>query len=279
MSPAETKPAKIWSVHWQPPRIVNGSPIVFEVSPPFELKRLTATWLRYDIQFSFDKAKRVWYGLAGVSLDTPPGAYTLALNGTTAAGKDVAFQKMVKTSAGHYPTISIKVPTKFTEPNPEQQKQIAADKVTKDQAFNRPPSEKEWSGKFLAPVKSTVTDVFGTRRTLNGKTQTTHQGLDFAAGPGTPVHAVNRGTVILAQPLYFEGNCVVIDHGGGLLTLYMHLSELRVKEEEQVTRGQEVGLSGGTGRATGPHLHLAVRWQGTYLNPETLLRFELPAAP
>jgi murein DD-endopeptidase MepM/ murein hydrolase activator NlpD len=72
---------------------------------------------------------------------------------------------------------------------------------------------------------------------------------------------------------------VVIDHGGGLLTLYMHLSEFRVKEGEQVARGQEIGLSGGTGRATGPHLHLAVRWQGTYLNPATLLALDLPSAP
>jgi murein DD-endopeptidase MepM/ murein hydrolase activator NlpD len=82
--------------------------------------------------------------------------------------------------------------------------------------------------------------------------------------------------VILARPLYFEGNCIVIDHGQGLLTLYLHLSEFRVKEGDHVSKGQEIGLSGGTGRATGPHLHLAVRWQGIYLNPATLLSLHLP---
>jgi murein DD-endopeptidase MepM/ murein hydrolase activator NlpD len=87
---------------------------------------------------------------------------------------------------------------------------------------------------------------------------------------------VNRGTVILARPLYFEGNCVVIDHGQGLLSLYMHLSELKVKEGQQVERGTPIGLSGATGRATGPHLHLAVRWQGVYLNPAALLKLALP---
>jgi murein DD-endopeptidase MepM/ murein hydrolase activator NlpD len=87
---------------------------------------------------------------------------------------------------------------------------------------------------------------------------------------------VNSGTVILARPLFFEGNCVVLDHGQGLLTLYLHLSEIKVKEGEQVRKGQEIGLSGGTGRATGPHLHLAVRWQGTYLDPQTLLSLRLP---
>ncbi|HKF47713.1 MAG TPA: M23 family metallopeptidase, partial [Terracidiphilus sp.] len=71
-------------------------------------------------------------------------------------------------------------------------------------------------------------------------------------------------------------NCVVLDHGQGLLTLYMHLSEIRVKEGEEISRGQELGLSGGTGRATGPHLHIAVRWEGTYLNPAELLRLRMP---
>ena len=88
---------------------------------------------------------------------------------------------------------------------------------------------------------------------------------------------MNDGTVLLARPLYFEGNFVVLDHGQGLLTLYLHLSEFKVKEGDQVKRGQKIGLSGGTGRATGPHLHVAVRWQGTYLDPAGLMRLRLPS--
>jgi murein DD-endopeptidase MepM/ murein hydrolase activator NlpD len=90
------------------------------------------------------------------------------------------------------------------------------------------------------------------------------------------VAAMNAGTVLLARPLYFEGNFVVLDHGQGLLTMYMHLSEFKVKEGDQVKRGQEIGLSGGTGRATGPHLHVGVRWQGTSLDPAGLMRLPLP---
>jgi murein DD-endopeptidase MepM/ murein hydrolase activator NlpD len=85
--------------------------------------------------------------------------------------------------------------------------------------------------------------------------------------------------VILARPLYFEGNCVVIDHGQGLLSLYLHLSEFKVKEGEEVETGQLIGLSGGTGRATGPHLHLAIRWQSVYLNPQLLLKLRLAVKP
>jgi murein DD-endopeptidase MepM/ murein hydrolase activator NlpD len=129
---------------------------------------------------------------------------------------------------------------------------------------------------FLPPVKAAASDVFGTRRTFNGEVQSVHQGLDYAARAGTPVRAVNAGTVLLARPLFFEGNCLVLDHGQGLLTLYMHLSKIEVEEGKQVKRGQRLGRVGGTGRATGPHLHLGVRWQREYLNPATLLKFKLP---
>jgi len=87
---------------------------------------------------------------------------------------------------------------------------------------------------------------------------------------------MNDGTVLLARPLYYEGNFVVLDHGQGLLTLYLHLSEFKVKEGDVVKRGQVIGLSGGTGRATGPHLDVRIRWQGTYLDPERLMQLTLP---
>ena len=82
-------------------------------------------------------------------------------------------------------------------------------------------------GKFQPPVNARVSDVFGTRRTFNGKVRSTHQGLDYSVPPGTPVSALNGGTILLARPLFFEGNCVVLDHGQGLLTLYLHLSEIQ----------------------------------------------------
>ncbi len=136
--------------------------------------------------------------------------------------------------------------------------------------------EREWLGNFLPPVSAPISDVFGTARVFNGNVQSVHQGLDFGVPAGTPVAALNAGTVLLAQMLFFEGNCVVLDHGQGLLTIYMHLSKFDVKEGEHVKRGQQIALSGGTGRATGPHLHVAVRWQGIYLDPAILLKLSLP---
>ena len=153
---------------------------------------------------------------------------------------------------------------------------IEHDKQVKAEAFKTLTSEREWKSSFQRPVTAEISDVFGVQRVFNGAVQSTHQGLDFRVPTGTQVSAVNSGTVILAQFLYFEGNCIVIDHGQGLLTLYLHLSELRVNKGDRVSKGQLIGLSGGTGRATGPHLHLAVRWQGVYLNPAGLLSLPLP---
>ena len=265
-----------WSARWQPAQVVNGAPILFRVTAPRGVEKLSGSWLGHDVYFNFAPKSRVAYGLAGVSLETHPGTYTLKLTGTTAGGKTVTFDRRVRVGAGKYRNIAVKVATKFTEPSATQLKKISEDRSLKQDVLQQISSEREWHGGFRPPVKATISDVFGTRRTFNGETRSVHQGLDYAVPSGTPIAAVNSGTVLLARPLYFEGNCVVLDHGQGLLTLYMHMSEFKVKEGEAVTRGQILGLSGGTGRATGPHLHVAVRWQGVYLNPATLLKLKLP---
>jgi murein DD-endopeptidase MepM/ murein hydrolase activator NlpD len=271
-----------WSVRTQPPRLLNGAPVFFQVKPPARVQSLKATWLGHDIIFSFDQKNRTWFALAGVSMETAPGVYDLVLIGERAdsktPGETISFTKKMTIARGKYPKIEVKlsVESKFTEPTPEQQKQIEEGQQIKKDYLNRITPDREWSGSFGAPAVAAISDVFGSERIFNGKTSSPHLGLDFRVPSGTPVEAMNDGTVLLARPMYFEGNFVVLDHGQGLLTLYLHLSEFKVKEGDQVRRGQVIGLSGGTGRATGPHLHVAVRWQGTYLDPAALLRLRLP---
>jgi len=271
-----------WTVRAQPARLVNGGPVLFQVKSPARLESLSGNWIGHQLTFSFDPASKTWYALGGVSLETAPGAYPLELAGETLAGKvssqKVSFSRKFTVARGKYPKIEIKlsVESKFTEPSPEQQKQIQEGQEVKKEYLSRVTPEREWSGKFAAPAEATISDVFGSQRIFNGRTSSPHLGLDFRVPSGTPVEAMNDGTVLLARPLYFEGNFVVLDHGQGLLTLYLHLSEFKVKEGDPVKRGQVIGLSGGTGRATGPHLHVAVRWQGTYLDPASLMRLPLP---
>ena len=269
---------KSWSVGWQPALLVNGAPVVFRVSPSATLESLSGKWLDHDVFFNFDAASKSWYGVAGISLETRPAAYLLELKGTNVSGTAISFERKISIRAAKYLSIAVTVSKQFTEPSPEQLERINQEKTLKQDVLGRVEPEKEWAGGFRPPVSAPVSDVFGTRRTFNGKTQSMHQGLDYAVPQGTPVAAANAGTVLLARPLFFEGDCVILDHGQGLLTLYLHLSEIRVKEGEHVTAGQEIALSGGTGRATGPHLHVAVRWQGVYLNPATLFALKLPGA-
>jgi murein DD-endopeptidase MepM/ murein hydrolase activator NlpD len=274
-----------WIVVNQPVRLVNGTPLLFRVTTPKPLRSLSGMWLGHEILFSFDAGRKTWFALAGVSLETKPGAYPLELHGETSSGRPgagqavgdaISFEKKIRVERQRYPRVPLKVPARYTAPNPEDQREIEQDKETKAEAFKTLSSGREWKGPFAPPVNAEISDVFGVQRVFNGSVESTHQGLDFRVPSGTSVAAVNRGRVILARPLFFEGNCVVIDHGQGLLTLYLHLSKFLVKEGDDVSKGQAIGLSGGTGRATGPHLHLAVRWQGMYLDPQVLLKLRLP---
>jgi murein DD-endopeptidase MepM/ murein hydrolase activator NlpD len=279
----QAQAATIWTVQAQPARLVNGGPVLFRIKPPVPLESLTGSWLEHQIVFNFDDSSKTWFAFAGVSIETEPGTYTLNLIGehthAKAADTKITFTRKFAVTRAKYPRIKVAltVEGKFTAPSPEQQQQIEESKKVKQDYLSRVTPEREWSGKFDAPAKAAISDVFGSARVFNnGKTSSPHQGLDFRVPTGTPVAAMNAGTVLLARPLYYEGNFIVIDHGQGLLTLYLHLSEFKVKEGDHVERGQEIGLSGGTGRATGPHLHVAVRWQGTYLDPARVMQLQLP---
>jgi murein DD-endopeptidase MepM/ murein hydrolase activator NlpD len=276
--------ASDWTVDAKPAQLVNGGPVLFQVTAPLKIESLTATWLGHQLTFFYDASTKTWFALAGTNLDTTPGDYPLELTAVPAAAKTpstltrLTFTRKFGVADGNYPKIpgKLSVEGKFTEPDPEQQKQIEEAKKVKQEYLTRVTPEREWSGQFAAPADAELSDVFGIQRVFNGKALSTHYGLDFRVHTGTPVTAMNDGTVLLARFLYYEGNFVVIDHGQGLLTMYLHLSELKVKEGDPVKRGQIVGLSGGTGRATGPHLDVRVRWQGIYLDPARLLQLPLP---
>ena len=263
-------------VSWQPAKLVPGSPVLFQVPPSTSVHDVTALWFGHEVTFFRPSGATAWSGLAAVPLETAPGTYELVLHVTLATGRSIEVHKKIRIARALYPKIAAKVAKQFTEPSPTQLKEISADKDVKQQTFASKNPQKLWDGTFVAPVSASISDVFGTERVFNKEVMSRHQGLDYAVPAGTPVGAINRGTILLARSLYFEGNCVIIDHGQGLLSLYLHLSEFRTKEGDEVQPHQIIGLSGGSGRATGPHLHLAVRWQGIYLDPATLLKLQIP---
>jgi len=274
-APAQVRGQK-WSAQWEPVKPVNGSPVLFRVTAPRQVAALAGNFLGQDLSFRLSQSCRCWYALAGVGLATKPGRYTLRVEGTGPGEKKPTMSYAVAVAAAHYPSSRINIPPAFVEPPKEAEPLIAAADAAKKEAFAKLDPDPLWSGRFEPPAEAETSGVFGTSRIVNGKQQSQHKGLDFRVSTGTPVHATNAGTVILARPLYFEGNCVMLDHGQGLLTIYMHLSEFKVKEGEKVAAGQLIALSGGTGRSTAPHLHFAVRWRGEYLDPRTLLELRPP---
>lgn len=268
-------PARTWRVQWEPARVVNGSPVLFRVTAPAALRQLNGEFLGQALSFRRGAGCRCWYAIAGVSLETRPGQYSLRL-GEKGAAANMAFDQAITVGRARYPSSTLKVAPGFVEPPKEELARIEEDQAAKKHAFAATQPDPLWSGRFLPPAEADVSGVFGTARVFNGVKKSQHTGLDFRVSTGTPIHATNNGTVILARPLYFEGNCVMVDHGQGLLTMYLHLSEIKVKAGDKVQAGQLLGLSGGTGRATAPHLHFAVRWRGEYLDPATLLELHPP---
>lgn len=263
-------------ISWTPRAIAAGSPCLFRLHVPGSPSSVQAKWMGRELIFFPSSEHHVWYGLAGVDVETRPGNYTLEVEFTLADGQIVREQKTILVAPGKYKRETLRVPERFVQPDPETLQRIEAERKIKDAAFSHEIAGPEWSGKFVPPIDASVSEGFGTRRTFNGKLASIHRGLDYHAKPGTPVTAANAGEVVLARELFYEGNCVIIDHGQQFMTLYMHLSRLEVSEGEKVEKGREIGLSGATGRATGPHLHTAVRWQGAYLDPAQLWLLQLP---
>jgi murein DD-endopeptidase MepM/ murein hydrolase activator NlpD len=165
------------------------------------------------------------------------------------------------------------VDRRFTQPlSAETQARIARENRRAAQvgrnAHESPPM---WSEPFRRPREARVTSRFGTGRMFNGTVASRHLGVDYQGAPGAPVHAANRGVVALVDTFFLAGRVVYIDHGGGVVTGYFHLTTPLVAKGDTVERGQQIATVGATGRVTGPHLHWAARYGALTVNPGDLL--------
>jgi murein DD-endopeptidase MepM/ murein hydrolase activator NlpD len=133
-----------------------------------------------------------------------------------------------------------------------------------------------WTEPFIRPRSSRITSTFGSGRLFNGRLSSSHGGVDFAGQPGAPVRAANRGVVALVDNFFLAGNVVYINHGGGVVTGYFHLTRALVAAGDTVERGQEIGLVGATGRVTGPHLHWSARYGAHTFDPMGLIELTRP---
>ncbi|PLY07577.1 MAG: M23 family peptidase [Arcobacter sp.] len=137
--------------------------------------------------------------------------------------------------------------------------------------YNTINKELYFDEKFIYPLATKITSDFGKKRVYNGIFKSYHSGTDFKAAVGTPIKASNNGIVVISGNRFYAGNSIVIDHGQGIYSCYFHLSKMNYKTGDFVKKGEIVGLSGSTGRVTGPHLHFSFRVHGMQVDPLQLI--------
>ena len=203
------------------------------------------------------------------SLKTLPGVHSIRLE---IRGKTTEIPLTVKQTA--FPEIKLTLDAKKVFLSPEDLKRAEIERE-KLKAIFQAASGKHWDGNFITPLKNEFSTGFGVKRIINKEKISIHEGLDIRGKEGEEITASNSGKVVLAEELFFGGNTVVIDHGLGIYTVYMHLSEIKVSLNSIVSKGDVIGLVGATGRASGPHLHFGVKIGGISANPASIFNLKL----
>lgn len=249
-----------------------GEVIVMTVRGEAPLRQVEVT--AFDQSFSFfpEGDGSVWKGLVGIDLNTRPGSYPAQIEALDSANKRLSSSYPLQVKAKEFPVRHLTVDPKFVTPPTEELERIRRESARISAIFASRTPRRLWRGSFLRPVPGEATSSFGKRSILNGKPRSPHTGTDFEAAQGTPVQAPNRGTVVLADDLYYSGRTVIIDHGQGLYSYFAHLSEFALSEGEKVKGGDVIGRVGATGRVTGPHLHWTLRLAETRVDPLSLLQ-------
>jgi murein DD-endopeptidase MepM/ murein hydrolase activator NlpD len=252
----------------------QGSLLLVELKSARPLTEVKGDWGGRSVPFwQEDGREAVHAGLLGVDLEKPPGRYELKITAQKAAGEKIVCSANITVRAGKFATERLRVGKEFVEPNPEQVKRANEERDRLREIFDRVTPERLWNGKFRVPLDGvTAGSNFGKRRILNGNPGSPHGGADLPGTTGTPVHAAQRGRVVLVDELFFAGNTVVLDHGLGIYTFYGHLSEINAKVGDILEAGDVLGKVGATGRVTGPHLHWGLTVERARVNPLQIVK-------
>ncbi len=252
----------------------QGQAVKLTVPSEADLRSVTIEW--NDRVKPFARDEDGWFTVIGVDLGAKPGEHTADLLFTYTDGRTTRVVRTITVQAKEYPTTSLTVAPKYVELSTENQERTARERKEIGAAYWKMTPEAYWTEPFAVPIPGiTGGRNFGHRRIFNDQPRAPHSGADLTATTGTEIHASNRGKVILAKNLFFSGNAVFIDHGLGVFTVYLHLSEILVAPGAMVEKGEVVGLAGATGRVTGPHLHWGARIQKARVDPFSLLEWQL----
>jgi hypothetical protein len=264
------------SITWRPARVLEGA--VAEITVRAESGATpgvdSVSGVVAGEPLHFEPSDRSFWALVPVPLGTPDTLQVALVlrHGSEFLGT-VVTRLPVQPRPGAMEVLKLSAP--FNEPpDSAAAVRLASEAAQLDSVRHRAHSSPRlWHEAFLRPVPGRVTDAFGIPRLIDGMPER-HLGVDLAGSQGRPVRAANRGIVALVSPLYESGLTVVVDHGGGLVTSYAHLSLATVTVGDTIERGRVIGRVGSTGEATGPHLHWAAFYGRLALDPLSLLTLE-----
>ena len=214
--------------------------------------------------FSRDK---YYQAIAFVNIDTKQGILGIIIK----SGEQTTIE-YTKVLDKEFPVKHITLKSEQVFLSPDDEKRADREQHILESFWNNITPYPLWSGNFLRPLDSSITSPFGTKRIINGKKESRHHGTDYKGSEGSPVKSINSGEVVLSDNQFYGGNTILINHGLGIYSVYLHLSKSMVSVGDRVSKGQVIGLVGSTGRANGPHLHLSVKLYGESINPESLYK-------
>ncbi|TGL17238.1 M23 family metallopeptidase [Leptospira levettii] len=275
------KEEKNFSLLMEARRFGRGEVIFLRLTPKDKKwinESYKVSWLGKDVILT--KRENSMIAFLPISPDTPAGAMTLEIVSKIFFVKRGQKQYQIILEPTKFQVIKknqqIKVDEKFvTKELPKEVLDFIQEcKNAKELAFSKS-SQLQFQKNFKNPLDSIyITSKFYVRRDYNNKQGRPHGGVDFRGKTGTPVYAIQDGTVVLAQKTYYEGNFTIIDHGNKIFSFYMHQDEIKVKVGEQVKQGQQIGTVGTTGMSTGPHLHLGAKINGVLVDPLSLIALQ-----
>lgn len=245
---------------------VPGGVAIIPLGAVVENAQPPKAWLKEQpILVTADKGK--WFAVVGLPLDMKTGLHTLRAH-LNEESLSIAFKVKPK----KYPEqhITLKDKGKVQLSDEDGQRAVGEIALIKQLKLHWQPSA-DTDPAFILPAKGRLSGKFGSRRVFNGHPRAPHAGIDVAVGKGTKVVASSHAKVLAVGDYFFNGKTVFLDHGNGLITMYCHLDRIDVSENESVRKGQQIALSGKTGRATGPHLHWSVILNGAMVDPKLFL--------
>lgn len=261
----------LFSIEMPQQSVANGKTafLEFEAKNGVKYEKILLDKKEYKIYEHPSDAKK-FYALVPISYYEKPSKKTIKLFYEQDA-KQKTKTVLLEVKDGLYKKETLKVQQSKVTLSEKDQKRAAKEYAEAMEVYNTLTPKSYITSEFIAPMQSKITSEFGKARVYNDTLKGYHSGTDYRAPVGTPIVASNDGFVALVDDRFYSGGSIIIDHGHGIYTCYFHMSKFDVEKGQMVKRGETIGLSGNSGRVTGPHLHFSARVASEQVDPLQLI--------